>query len=45
MDKFSFLGALHTGMIEEMYQNYLQDPKSISDEWSSFFQGFERFYF
>jgi len=41
MDKFSFLGALHTGMIEEMYQNYLQDPKSISEEWSSFFQGFD----
>ena len=41
MDKFSFLGALHTGMIEEIYQNYLQDPKSISEEWSSFFQGFD----
>ncbi len=41
MDKFSFLGALHTGMIEEMYQNYLQDPKGISEEWSSFFQGFD----
>ena len=41
MDKFSFLGALHTGMIEEMYQNYLQNPKSISEEWSSFFQGFD----
>ena len=41
MDKFSFLGALHTGMIEEMYHNYLQDPKSISEEWSSFFQGFD----
>jgi 2-oxoglutarate dehydrogenase E1 component len=41
MDKFSFLGALHTGMIEEMYDNYLQDPKSISEEWSSFFKGFD----
>ena len=41
MDKFSFLGALHTGMIEEMYHNYLQDPKSISEEWSSFFKGFD----
>ena len=41
MDKFSFLGALHTGMIEEIYHNYLQDPKSISEEWSSFFQGFD----
>ncbi len=41
MDKFSFLGALHTGMIEEMYHNYLQDSKSISEEWSSFFKGFD----
>jgi 2-oxoglutarate dehydrogenase E1 component len=41
MDKFSFLGALHTGMIEEMYQSYLQDPKSLGEEWSSFFQGFD----
>ena len=41
MDKFSFLGALHTGMIEEMYHNYLQDPKSISEEWSNFFKGFD----
>ena len=41
MDKFSFLGALHTGMIEEMYDKYLQDPQSIEEEWSSFFQGFD----
>ena len=40
MDKFSFLGALHTGMIEEMYDKYLQDPQSITEEWSNFFQGF-----
>jgi len=41
MDKFSFLGALHTGMIEEMYDKYLQDPQSITEEWSNFFQGFD----
>ena len=41
MDKFSFLGALHTGMIEQMYDKYLQDPQSIEEEWSSFFQGFD----
>ncbi len=41
MDKFSFLGALHTGMIEKMYDKYLQDPQSIEEEWSSFFQGFD----
>ncbi len=41
MDKFSFLGATHTGMIEQMYDKYLQDPKSIGEEWSNFFQGFD----
>jgi hypothetical protein len=29
MDKFSFLGALHTGMIEQMYDKFVQDPQSI----------------
>ena len=41
MDKFSFLGALHTGLIEEMYDKYLQDPQSIEEEWRNFFQGFD----
>ena len=41
MDKFSFLGSLHTGWVEEMYDKYLQDPQSIEEEWSNFFQGFD----
>ena len=41
MDKFSFLGTLHAGMIEEMYEKYIQDPQSIEEEWSKFFQGFD----
>ena len=41
MDKFSFLGALHTGWVEEMYDKYLQDPQCIEEEWSNFFQGFD----
>ena len=41
MDKFSFLGALHTGMIEQMYDKFVQDPISIEEEWRSFFQGFD----
>ena len=41
MDKFSFLGAIHTGMIEQMYDKYLQDPKSIDKQWGNFFQGFD----
>ena len=28
-------------MIEQMYSKYLQDPKSINNEWSNFFQGFD----
>ena len=41
MDKFPFLGAIHSGMIEQMYDKYLRDPKSINKEWSNFFQGFD----
>ena len=41
MDKFSFLGAIHTGWVEDMYNKYLQDPRSIEEEWSNFFQGFD----
>ena len=41
MDKFSFLGTLHVGMVEQMYNKYLQDPTSIEEEWSNFFQGFD----
>ena len=41
MDKFSFLGTLHTGMIEEMYDKYKQNPNSIEEEWGKFFKGFD----
>lgn len=41
MDKFSFLGTLHSAMIEEMYEKYMRDPQSIEEEWSKFFQGFD----
>ncbi|MAO71415.1 MAG: 2-oxoglutarate dehydrogenase E1 component [Flavobacteriales bacterium] len=41
MDKFSFLGSVHTGWVEEMYDKYLQDPQSIEEDWVNFFQGFD----
>ena len=41
MDKFSFLGALDSEMIEVMYDKYLQDPHSVQEEWGKFFQGFD----
>ena len=39
--KYSFLGAVHTNMIEVMYEKYMQDPQSINKEWRQFFTGFD----
>ena len=41
MDKYSFLGALHSNMIEMMYDQYIQNPDSVDEGWRSFFQGFD----
>ena len=41
MDKFSFLGASHINMIEEMYQQYLSNSPELDKEWKHFFQGFD----
>ncbi len=39
--KYSFLGALHSNMIELMYEQYIQDPESINEEWRQFFRGYD----
>jgi 2-oxoglutarate dehydrogenase E1 component len=41
MDKFSFLGAMHSTMIDEMYDKFTKDPKSIGEQWSHFFKGYD----
>ncbi|WP_018676360.1 2-oxoglutarate dehydrogenase E1 component [Riemerella columbina] len=41
MDKFSFLNAAHTQLIDSMYQQYLQYPDSLEPSWKAFFQGFD----
>lgn len=41
MDKFSFLNAAHSQLIEELYQQYLSYPDSIEPSWKAFFQGFD----
>lgn len=41
MDKYSFIGAVHSNMIEMMYDKYIQNPESIEDGWRNFFQGFD----
>ena len=44
MDKFSFLGAVHTNMIEDLYKSYLKDESSVDSNWKNFFQGFDCFF-
>ncbi|MDB2362454.1 2-oxoglutarate dehydrogenase E1 component [Flavobacteriales bacterium] len=40
-NKFSFLGAIHTNMIEIMYDKYVENPESVNEEWRNFFTGFD----
>ena len=41
MDRFSFLNTIHTGFIEELYQQYLKNPDAVEPSWRSFFQGYD----
>ncbi|MDR3273637.1 MAG: 2-oxoglutarate dehydrogenase E1 component [Flavobacteriaceae bacterium] len=41
MDRFSFLNAVHSEFVEELYQKYIQYPDSVEPSWRSFFQGFD----
>lgn len=41
MDKFSYLSNADVSAVEELYQQYLSDPKSVEEGWSKFFEGFE----
>ena len=41
MDRFSFLNTVHTGFIEELYEQYQKEPDSVEPSWRSFFQGYD----
>ncbi len=41
MDKFSYIGNAGIEMIDEMYQQYLNDKDSVDSTWQRFFEGFE----
>lgn len=41
MDRFSFLGGVHTTFIDDLYQKYLKSPDSIEPSWKAFFQGYD----
>ncbi len=41
MDKYSYIANAHGDYIEQMYESYKQDPSSVDESWSRFFEGFE----
>ena len=41
MDKFSFLGNSELSSIDQLYQQYKQDPGSVDESYQKFFQGFD----
>lgn len=41
MDRFSFLGSVHAGFVEDLYQRYITNPDGIEPSWRAFFQGFD----
>src|SRR5690606_4024268 len=41
MEQFSFLNAIHSEYISELYEQYQKYPDSIEPSWKAFFQGFD----
>lgn len=41
MDRFSFLNAIHSEYIAELYEQYTKYPDSVEPSWRAFFQGFD----
>ncbi|CAL2078475.1 2-oxoglutarate dehydrogenase E1 component [Tenacibaculum sp. 190524A02b] len=41
MDKFSFLNAVHTEFIGDLYEQYQRNPDAVEPSWRSFFQGYD----
>ncbi len=35
------MNTVHTGFIEELYQQYLENPDTVEPSWKSFFQGYD----
>ncbi len=41
MDKYSFLNAVHTSYLADLYDKYLKAPDTVEPSWRAFFQGFD----
>jgi 2-oxoglutarate dehydrogenase E1 component len=41
MDKFTFVGNSEVAAIENLYQQFLNNPESVDESWNQFFKGFD----
>lgn len=41
MDRYSFLGSVHSAFVDELYERYLAHPDSVEPSWRAFFQGYD----
>jgi len=41
MDRQSFINSSDPETIDKLYQDFLNDPQSVTDDWRYFFEGFE----
>ncbi len=41
MDKYSYISNADTSYIDQLYQNYNQDPTSVDPTWQKFFEGYD----
>ncbi|WP_373494905.1 2-oxoglutarate dehydrogenase E1 component [Aquiflexum sp.] len=41
MDKYSYISNAHVAYIDELYEDYKNDPESIDPSWKTFFDGFD----
>ena len=43
MEKYTYISNSNPALIEELYQNYKNDPASVEEKWQAFFDGFDFF--
>jgi len=41
MKEFSYLNNANPDFIDDLYQNYLDDPSSVDSQWADFFKGYD----
>jgi 2-oxoglutarate dehydrogenase E1 component len=41
MDKYSYISNADVGYVDQLYQNYKNDPASVDHSWQKFFEGYD----